>query len=66
MLSENLFKGPISASFEKLVGLVELSVHTNRMSGEKPYSLGNITRLEKLYLFNNSFEGIIPRILGKM
>uniref|UniRef100_A0A1J3K677 Putative LRR receptor-like serine/threonine-protein kinase n=1 Tax=Noccaea caerulescens TaxID=107243 RepID=A0A1J3K677_NOCCA len=34
------------------------------MSGEIPSSIGNITRLETLSLFNNSFEGTIPPALG--
>jgi len=38
----------------------------NGLSGSLPPELGNLTRIERLYLSNNNLEGPIPAELGKL
>ena len=46
--------------------VTELSLSTNRLTGEIPAELGSLTSLRRLYLFNNQLTGSIPAELGSL
>lgn len=45
---------------------VELDLSGNKFDGEVSTEIGELTRLEKLYLDDNEFEGQIPSELGEL
>ena len=42
----------------------ELSFSRNKLSGKIPSSIGNLTQLVVLFLFQNNLEGSIPPSIG--
>ncbi|CAD6342651.1 unnamed protein product [Miscanthus lutarioriparius] len=52
--------GQISPSARNLTFLKQLSPATNRFSGQIPAALGQLHRLQTLYLSNNTLHGVIP------
>ncbi|CAF1774654.1 unnamed protein product [Brassica oleracea] len=67
-LGRNFISGTIPYDIGNLISLQKLRLDENLLTGplprELPSSLGNITRLEQLYLSSNSFEGAVPPSLG--
>ncbi|XP_037493924.1 probable LRR receptor-like serine/threonine-protein kinase RFK1 isoform X4 [Jatropha curcas] len=61
----NFLNGSIPREWASL-GLTLISVLVNRLSGEIPKELGNITTLKYLSLEANQFSGVIPSELGKL
>ena len=70
-LSRNFLSGPVPASFSWLESLVTLNLSHNRLTGQMPslttlsppssgYALVRPQLLERLFLNDNRFEGIIP------
>ncbi|KAJ7947136.1 Receptor-like protein kinase [Quillaja saponaria] len=49
-----------------LVNIEEISLFSNRLSGEIPKSISNASELVHLELNNNLFSGIIPNSLGNL
>ncbi|XP_042430870.1 probable LRR receptor-like serine/threonine-protein kinase At1g53430 isoform X2 [Zingiber officinale] len=64
-LSRNYLNGTIPAKWGTLP-LFALSLWGNRISGNIPKELGNITTLESLKLEANCLEGPIPEALGNL
>ncbi len=46
--------------------VVQLNLMTNKLSGELPVEIGNLTELQYLNLGNNSISGTIPAECGKL
>ncbi|XP_043807964.1 probable LRR receptor-like serine/threonine-protein kinase RFK1 isoform X3 [Manihot esculenta] len=61
----NLLNGSIPLEWASLP-LTSISLLVNRLSGEIPKELGNITTLKYLCLEANQFSGVIPSELGKL
>ncbi|XP_054801798.1 probable LRR receptor-like serine/threonine-protein kinase RFK1 isoform X2 [Prosopis cineraria] len=61
----NLFTGSIPKEWA-LMNLTSISLLVNRLSGEIPNHLGNITSLTYLMLEANQFSGVIPPDLGSL
>ena len=58
-LSSNEFTGPIPSSIGSLRHLIELNLHTNKLTCI-PNEIGNLIFLEKLYCQNNLLKGSVP------
>ena len=74
-LSRNLLSGPAPASLGRLASLLTLNLSYNRLTGQPPSAttraissrgsvLARPQNLERLYLNDNEFEGIIPSQIG--
>ncbi|KAL9236862.1 hypothetical protein vseg_011484 [Gypsophila vaccaria] len=61
----NYLSGGIPAEWASMQ-LQSISILVNRLSGEVPKMLGNITTLDYLNLEANQFSGIVPDELGKL
>ncbi|KAF7803233.1 putative LRR receptor-like serine/threonine-protein kinase RFK1 isoform X2 [Senna tora] len=61
----NLFNGTIPKEWASM-NLTSISLLVNRLSGEIPEYLGNITTLTYLMLEGNQFSGVIPPKLGNL
>ncbi|XP_028764706.1 probable LRR receptor-like serine/threonine-protein kinase RFK1 [Neltuma alba] len=61
----NLFTGTIPKEWASM-NLTSISLLVNRLSGEIPKHLGNITSLTYLMLEANQFSGVIPPELGSL
>ncbi|KAI9121686.1 hypothetical protein K1719_008719 [Acacia pycnantha] len=61
----NLFTGTIPKEWTSM-NLTSISLLVNRLSGEIPRHLGNITTLTYLTLEANQFSGVIPPELGSL
>ncbi|KAL8138296.1 hypothetical protein V2J09_004297 [Rumex salicifolius] len=61
----NYLSGTIPLEWASM-SLESLIISVNRLSGEIPKELGNITTLTILGLENNFFSGVIPAELGKL
>ncbi|KAF7844804.1 putative leucine-rich repeat receptor-like protein kinase [Senna tora] len=57
-------EGSIPTQIEKLPKLTYLSLFNNRLTGEIPYSLANLTRLESFDISINSIRGVVPTHIG--
>ena len=55
-LSSNQFSGQLPDSLYKSTNLLELVVSRNKLSGSFPASYGDLSSLQRLWLFNNYFE----------
>ncbi|CDP11201.1 unnamed protein product [Coffea canephora] len=64
-LQYNNLIGPIPATFDNLDRLF-LVLSQNYLAGSIPKSLGNLTNLMHLYLFDNQHSGSIPKNLGDL
>nr|KAJ0223134.1 hypothetical protein LSAT_V11C200099790 [Lactuca sativa] len=69
-LSDNKFGVEIPKSLEKLTALTELGLDKNKLSGNIPEALGNITRnlsrLQSLDLSSNILKGPLPHTIGQL
>ncbi|XP_022929097.1 receptor-like protein 12 isoform X2 [Cucurbita moschata] len=61
-LSSNEFSGMVQGCW-LTSNLTILDLSSNNFSGTFPYSHGNLSGIQRLFLGNNSFEGSMPRIL---
>ncbi|KAJ8762036.1 hypothetical protein K2173_006638 [Erythroxylum novogranatense] len=64
-LAYNYLNGTIPREWA-LLRLTSISVLVNRLSGEIPKELGNISTLTYLCLEANQFSGVVPHELGKL
>ncbi|CAN0900109.1 Receptor-like protein 51 [Linum grandiflorum] len=67
-LSSNLLSlyGELSANFDDLISLKNVSLASNSLSGSVPDSISSISELEVLDLHSNQFNGTIPKFLSEM
>ena len=64
-LSKNTFNGNIP-DLSSLKNLEYLSLSDNQLSGNIPNTLGNLNKLQTLYLDNNRLSGNIPSSMGNI
>jgi Leucine-rich repeat (LRR) protein len=60
VLGENYFSGTIEGLIDNLTQLEHLDLHGNELEGPRLTRLGNLRRLQQVYLNDNNLQGYIP------
>ncbi|CAI0409535.1 unnamed protein product [Linum tenue] len=66
-LSQNYFVGPLPGDIHRLsTSLAFIDIGGNNFTGDIPSSIGNLTSLRSLYLYQNQFNGTFPKEIGNL